>query len=368
MGLLLIAPVLGARVRWGGLPPGFVFPAERGLPKAPFTPGVFALLCLFPVLLTALVVAPRLFGFRAAAQELGSAARARLPPWFWGGASVMLACLYAMWAQPASLGSLVRYAFSPQWWGFILALDGVVYARTGGRSLLATRPRTMLALAVTSCFAWYPYEYLNAFLLEQWYYPVRGAWPHAGYVLAYSVAYTTISPAVIEWYLLFRSFPSLARRFTDGPRVASRSWLPGASVVAGLLLTFSAAIWQNQLFFAIWVGPDLVVAGALALAGVWTPFTPTARGDWSRVVLPAVACMANGVIWEMWNHFSLPSNPHYWAYDVPYADVARVFGMPLIGFFGYAPFGVSVWLTWIFFATVLGVDPAVEPGVPAPGT
>jgi hypothetical protein len=367
--LLLLAPIAGAWLRWGGLPPGFVFPADRGLAKASFDPIVYALLWIGPLLFAAAVVAPSRFDFRPATPGVEAPTRTRLPPWFRLGAVVALVGWTLLWTQPPGLESVGRYVFSPQWWGFILALDGIVYARTGGRSLLATRPWTLLSMALTSCVAWYLYEYLNAFFLEQWYYPVRGVFSHAGYVLAYSVAYTTITPAVLEWYLLLRSFPALAQRFSHGPVVPRRRHFAWIAALAGLALTFAAAIWNDQLFFAIWFGPDLLLAGALAMLGVWTPLTPLSRGDWSRVVLPALASMCNGVVWEMWNHWSAPRNPHYWLYDVPYAGVGKVFGMPIIGFFGYAPFGVSVWLTWIFCATVLGLDPAFEdPDLTSPRT
>lgn len=357
--LLLAAPLLGSFARWGGLPPHFVFPPEQGLAKAPFNVPLFVLFAAVAGGLVALVAVPRLFGFAPALPD-STARRGKLAPWFWPALAILLFGWFLMWEQPSALASLVPFAFTPQWWGFILVLDAIVYARSNGRSLLATRPRTFLALALVSCAAWYLYEYLNLFLLENWYYPVRSTWSKAGYVVAYSAAYTTVTPAVIEWYLLLKTFPRIATRFARGPKIAGAKKASLFAIALGLVLTALSSIWPSPLFFVIWFGPDLVLAGVLGLLAIWTPLTPLARGDFTRVVLPAVAAMINGVFWEGWNYFSQPSNPHFWKYDVPYVGVFHVFEMPLLGFFGYAPFGVSVWLTWIAFATVAGIDPALE--------
>ncbi|MGZ3454247.1 MAG: hypothetical protein ACXVEF_31870 [Polyangiales bacterium] len=358
---LLIAPAVGSLVRWKGLPPNFVFPPVQGLQKAPFNVPVFIALALVALAATVLVAVPRLFGFaRSDVAPVAAPVKGRLAPWFWPSLALMVAGWVLMWSQPASLAGLARCAFTPQWWGFILVLDAIVYKRTGGRSLAATRPRTLLALAIVSCGAWYLYEYLNLFLLETWYYPIREPWKHSTYVVAYTLAYSTVTPAVIEWYLLLKTFRGFAGRFERGPAVPGRRAFSWIAIAAGLVLTAVSTIWPNQLFFIIWFGPDLVIAGTLALLGIWSPLAPLARGDWSRVILPAVAAMINGVVWEGWNYFSSPLNPHFWKYDVPYVDCAHIFEMPALGFYGYAPFGVSVWLTWIAFAALLGLRRPIE--------
>lgn len=362
VGLLLVAPLLGAWVRWGGLPPGFQFPPLQGEPKAPFSPAVLLALATPVVLFTALVCVPRWFGFRPPEAPAAPVERAPLPAWGWAGGAVMVAGWTLMWAQPPALASITPFAFTPQWWGLILLLDGLVYARSGGRSLAGSRPWTLVALAVFSSISWWLYEYLNLFLLEDWYYPQNDIWPHAAYPIAYSLAYTTISPAVVEWTMLLGTIPGFSARYTHGPRLSAGRGAAWAAVAAGLVVAFAASVWPNELFFTVWLGPDLVMAGALALLGLWTPASPVARGDWSALVVPAVACMANGFVWECWNYWSAPSNPHFWKYDVPYVHVAQIFEMPALGFFGYAPFGVSVWISWLLCAAVFGLDPALDGG------
>ena len=47
--------------------------------------------------------------------------------------------------------------------------------------------------------------------------------------------------------------------------------------------------------------------------------------------------------------------PAYWQYSLPYVDVLHVFEMPLLGYFGYLPFGGYCWLWWIAVATLLNI-------------
>ena len=51
-------------------------------------------------------------------------------------------------------------------------------------------------------------------------------------------------------------------------------------------------------------------------------------------MLAALAC---GFFWELWNWHSLAK----WIYTVPYVDRWHGFEMPLLGYAGYLPFGVT---------------------------
>ena len=85
------------------------------------------------------------------------------------------------------------------------------------------------------------------------------------------------------------------------------------------------------------------------------------RGDWSHGVLMGLASLFNGFVWEFWNYGSThlgittPTNPNYWDYNIPYVDAVYLFSdMPLLGYFGYIPFGVLVCQTFYWFGNVCG--------------
>jgi hypothetical protein len=51
------------------------------------------------------------------------------------------------------------------------------------------------------------------------------------------------------------------------------------------------------------------------------------------------------------------TNPNYWRYDIPYVNVIHIFSeMPLLGYFGYIPFGVLVWQVFIWSGKMFNFD------------
>jgi hypothetical protein len=365
--LLLILPLA---VSWfvyphSHVPPGFgVFPPG---PKPVDTPPGFNLTVFIIVALLVLVVAlvylfPQWFGFKPASAERPPASNStRLPPWFWVGLVLTLCFWWLMWERPAAFGVLVDYAFSPLWWGFILLLDGITYRRSGGYSLLASRTRSFVISAIVSLAGWCFFEYYNYFALGNWYYPNRDILPHGTVVVLFLIAYTTVWPAIFEWYTLLNTFPKLVARYANGPKLA----LSGKTLFwGGYALIVGMVLFPHPLFWAQWIGSMAVFSGLLIRMGISSPFSEMARGNWSPIALIALSSLLNGLFWEVWNWGStnfvhnLPAtNPNYWIYDIPYVNVIHIYAeMPLLGFAGYLPFGVMVWVVFIWAGKVFGFN------------
>jgi hypothetical protein len=64
---------------------------------------------------------------------------------------------------------------------------------------------------------------------------------------------------------------------------------------------------------------------------------PLGAGDWRPLLQPALAALACGFLWELWNYGSLAK----WHYSIPYAAGFHLFEMPLLGYAGYLPFGIE---------------------------
>ena len=106
----------------------------------------------------------------------------------------------------------------------------------------------------------------------------------------------------------------------------------------------------------LWLAPGLLFIGLQALVGEEHVLSASPRGDFSGLWSAALAALACGFFWEMWNLHSLAR----WVYHVPWVQRFRVFEMPLLGYGGYLPFGVecAAFAGWL----------SVLMGVPAPGT
>ncbi|MEW6764891.1 MAG: mechanosensitive ion channel protein MscS [Pseudomonadota bacterium] len=346
------------------LPPGFgVFPPLFVEQPPGFNLTIFIVLALIEAVLALFLIFPRWFGFKGAVPA-PQPAPARLPFWFWIGVVMTGFFWWLMWARVTPFGDLVYYAFTPLWWGFILTLDGIVYRRSGGYSLMASRPATFLVSVLVSVIGWFFFEYFDYFALGNWYYP-NSTLPelsHTTVVILFLVAYTTVWPAIFEWYTLLNTFPKFVARYANGPKLA----LPGNLLMwTGLALVTAMVFFPYPLFWAMWVGVLAVFAGLLIRLGIPTPFTAMAQGNWGPMILMALSAMFNGFFWELWNwgsaHPAQPvTNPNYWVYDVPYVNVIHIFAeMPLLGYFGYLPFGLLAWVMFIWAGRVFGFDTAL---------
>ncbi|MEK3715961.1 MULTISPECIES: small-conductance mechanosensitive channel [unclassified Paenibacillus] len=368
-GLIFLLPLLGSLAKWKGMPPGYGdFPAQKVEADPGFSLLYFSLACVVALIITLVLVFPGWFGFKKteeAPRKTGAATP--FPVWFWWSLPVLALSWFLMWARVELFISLESYTFVPLWWSFILILDGLVYRRNHGASIISRKPRVMQLLAVVSCFSWFAFEYLNFFVLENWYYPNNEVFSNFGNVFWFSLSYTTVLPAIFEWYLLLKTFRLFRNRYSHGPKLnVSRMWLI-IYYILGLILAFGMGYYPYLLFWVLWVALVPMLSAAMALAGYWTPFTPVKNGDWSKVILVGLATLFNGFFWEFWNfgsewfHDDAPTNPNYWKYSVPYLDKFHIFSeMPVLGYFGYLFFGLNCWIIWLIAAYVFKFDADIE--------
>jgi len=345
------------------LPPDFgVFPPVFVIQQPPFWLPYFLIIAALALGVTIFLLFPTWFGFKPVSDIKPVAATGSLPWWFWLGLVLTLFFWWLMWARVTIFGSLVYYAFTPMWWGFILVIDGLTYRRTAGRSLLASKPTTLIISAIVSVFGWYYFEYYDYFVWSNWYYPNghMTQLSHTTIVALFLIAYTTVWPALFEWYTLLNTFPRLVARYSQGPKLA----FPGMILlIVGLGLIYAMVYWPQPLFWVLWIGPMAAIVGQMLRKGVWNPFTAIAEGNWSPAILMALSSLFNGFFWECWNYGSsnpnaLPqTNPNYWIYDIPYVNVIHIHSeMPLLGYYGYLPFGILVWVVFLWAGKVFGFN------------
>ena len=342
--LLFILPFLGSMIKWGGVPPGFgEFPAQKVMPDPGFNLTYFIGACAIGFVILLFLIFPQLFGFKKPVKNAPKNTNIKFPPWFWPGTIVMFVSWFFMWGRFVVVQPIDHYTFVPLWWGFILCLDGIVYKRNEGFSLLSNQTNKMKILAVVSAVSWFVFEFLNFFVIENWYYPNNEIFTNFGNISWQLLSYTTVLPAIFEFYYLLNTFPILKKRYMQGPVIDVRRGWQVVALILGLALTFFMGLYPFALFWVLWVSLIPALVPAMSLSKFWTPFTPIAnKGNYAPVVLIALATVLNGFFWEFWNfgsewfHNDMPTNPNYWRYSVPYLDKFHIFSqMPLLGYFGY---------------------------------
>lgn len=366
---IIFLPMLGAFVHFKGNVPNdyYEFPPLSAPPKMPFNLTVFiiiAAICLFVVLL---YVVPQWFGFKKTQiLETNNVLKKKLPTWFWFGLLIFGVSLGFLWTKAEQPKIIVDWLLIPLFWGIIFIVDAWVYRRSGGKSIIAERPQTLVAIAVCSIGGWLLFEFLNFFVLKNWYYPAGDFISKQQFLIYSMLGSSALLTIVFEWYMLLRTFKKLSVKYTEGPKVKISKSVWKVVLIICLISLLAIPFFPNQLFLLIWLVPMLSLISVLSLRNKWTPVTPLEKGNWSALALIALAYFIQGVLYECWNYFGgyhladgtvKTFNPGYWIYSVPYVDVLHVFEMPLLGLFGYLPFGVYCWVAWLVFAHMLGLNP-----------
>lgn len=289
--------------------------------------------------------------------------RRRLPWWGWLGLAWLLVGWFIAWSRFSWLGAWQAHTFTPIWLGYIVFVNGLCYRRAG-RCLLTHRPGLLFLLFPASSLFWWFFEYLNRFV-QNWLYQGTGELDAAGYLLAASLPFATVLPAVLSTRDYLASFPPLYAGLEQGwrpPRLGAR-WAVGAVVVAVVGLV-ALPLLPALLYPLVWVAPLILVLALQVLLGEETMLAPLAEGDWRPFWLAALAALVCGFFWELWNWHSVAR----WEYRVPYVDRFHLFEMPLLGYAGYLPFGLQcVAAATLFFGARRELVYGLSLAVPRPG-
>ncbi len=367
MAAMLFLPWLGSYFYYDGkFPADFLaYPPLKPIEKPDFNLYIFIAVAIVCAGIASIYIRPKWFGFKKA--ELTAApkvTKVKLPFWFWFG----LVC----WATSLTLLSLhlkqpawfIHWSDVPLFWGAVLMLDGWVYKRAGGKSLVAVLPQELIGIGVASMTGWMIFEFMNFFVDDNWYYPWGNILDREEFLLYAFIVSSGLLPLAFEWYLLFLTFPKLADRFSRGIKITFSPAVKNILLALSIISMLAAGLFPNILFFVLWVSPPVVLGVVLNKIGVWTPFDPISKGNWGPVLLSALTYFVAGFCLEGQNYLSaihdgqvalFTNDPAYWQYSLPYVNAAHVFEMPILGYFGYLPFGVYCWLWWIATATLLNI-------------
>lgn len=371
MAAIMFLPWLGAYFyHHGTFPPGyFAYPPLEPIKKPQdFNLPIFILFAFGCAVFTAVYLIPRLFGFKPSEIVVSKpVAEAKLPVWFWVGLLAWGLALFVLATHMREPKWFIHWSDFPLFWGFSLMLDGWVYKRNGGRSILSVRPQELFGIGVASISGWMIFEFLNFFIDDNWYYPWGNIIDREEFLLYACIISSGLLPLAFEWYCLFKTFPKLNFRFTNGPKIVLGKGIKLFFLLLALFGMFISSFYPNILFFVVWVSPPVILALVLNYVGVWTPLDPIGKGNWGPTLLSALTYFVTGFCLEGQNYLSAvhdgqkvlyTGDPAYWQYSLPFVNVWHVFEMPLLGFYGYLPFGVYCWLWWIAMATLLNV-PAI---------
>lgn len=295
----------------------------------------------------------------------------RIPGYAWAGAGLNILAWVMSWMRIGEWQGLTLngqtyfganihlwgYTFFPLWLGFIIVLDGINVARSGS-SPLTRNWRGFVLLFLLSILFWWIFEILNL-PVQNWVYlfdhPIDTKTPNGWleYHIYSSLCFSTVLPAVLEIAGILASFSALR------PRLAPNDPGPKVKLTTAVILTLVGVacvvlpvVSPYYAFGLIWLALAFLLDPINNLARTKSALGHLLAGDWRFFVLMPLSALCCGFFWEMWNSLALPK----WIYTIPLVEswhIPHLFEMPLIGYSGYLPFGVELFVMYQFALLLL---------------
>lgn len=233
-----------------------------------------------------------------------------------------------------------QYYFAFAWMGYFFLIDALGEGRWG--SSLITRQRSgVITLFILSAPFWLLFRVLNLHF-HLW----------SGEVLLntfeselfYSIAHMTVIPSYFATFYFF--VPKI------GAICPEKRCSLGATAVCALLgvVALSLAFLNERLFFPlIFCFLPLIFDPINYHRGRPSVFYALRQGNWKVVGAVAVSGLMTGIFWEGFNAMALGG----WDYKLPYFNFTHLFSMPLLGFLGYIPFGISIFSFYYWFESLM---------------
>ncbi|MCE9594362.1 MAG: hypothetical protein K8S98_09210 [Planctomycetes bacterium] len=259
---------------------------------------------------------------------------AKFPKHGWFG----LALVAIVWPLNWGLDGLrTHLLFAPLWVGYVLAVDGLCVSRNGS-SILTRSPRLFAQLFLLSAPGWWLFELVNA-RLGNWEYLSREAFGDVEYFVLSTISFSTVMPAVFESAELFRGV-AFVERFANGPRWRATNARLAVYAIVGLAMIVAMLAKPRVFYVFEWMSLVFLLEPLAHVLGRRSFSRDLERGDWRTWMSLWLGGLLCGFFWELWNFRSDPK----WIYHTPGVEFWKLFEMPALGYLGYLPFAMELWL------------------------
>lgn len=215
----------------------------------------------------------------------------------WLGLGLAILFWALNWTLP---GARTHWGFFPLWLGYCLAIDGLVFLRSG-TSLLTRSPKKYIGLFLVSAPVWWIFELLNI-RTQNWTYLGAEIFTPIQYFFWTTVSFTTVIPAVLGSAEFFASFDFM-KRIKRGPIIGTNTKTT-ASFFTSAGSPSRCSCCTRKFSFRSSGCPFTSFLSRSTSGSRTTP--PRAlhreRGLDSRACLVGSA-FSNHLLWEMWNFY-----------------------------------------------------------------
>ena len=258
-------------------------------------------------------------------------------PW-WGILSAISMILFWIisWSNFNIFLKFKAFVFFFLWLSYIFTINALVFAKTG-ECLLTQQTNRFFFLFPASAIFWWYFEYINEFV-KNWYYVGAYEYSQMEIFLLSTLSFSTVLPAVSSTCDLLLNITWIKENFKGKWKIEN----PRPKLSALFLLIVSClglvyiSVFPEYLYPIVWISPLLILISIQILFNEQNILSGITKGEWSLIISAALAALICGIFWEIWNYYSIPK----WKYSIPYVHRFQVFEMPVLGFWGYFPFGL----------------------------
>jgi hypothetical protein len=234
--------------------------------------------------------------------------------------------------------------FQCLWFGFIVTIDSIVYERKKRSLLVNNFPKFLFLLFISALFWWF-FELINFGRIQNWDYTTvaKPQW------LMFSIAFSTIVPAVFESAELLMTTKFLKKaRMRKGWKITS--FLLIALFLLGIIIFSLLFLYPKYSFGLTWLSTILILDPINYKLKFNSLLGLLKKKKLRLVLILMFATLFCGFFWEFWNYWA----PVKWIYNVPYVGLLKIFEMPILGYTGYLPFGLELYVMYNFVIGILG--------------
>ena len=219
-------------------------------------------------------------------------------------------------------------------------MDSLNFRRNGTSPLSESRT-IFFKMAFFSVFLWLIFELFNLRLTNWSYFSV----PESRWVrwLGCFLAFATVIPAVKEFSVFFESY--LKEKKLLGFRLKTTPVVFRLSYLLGMLGCLLPLVWPKLFFPLVWLFLIFLCDPINYRLNNRSLLKDFEKRDWSRFWSWVLAGFANGILWEFLNFWS----GSHWEYSLPYFNFGKIFQMPVLGYLGFLPFALEIFVVYELF-------------------
>ncbi len=258
----------------------------------------------------------------------------------------ILMILFVMVNFYLKIEPFARWYFPIAWFGLIFIIDAIIY-KLRNESLISSRFKHFLVMLILSAIIWWVYEFFNRFMGNWNYQGLTGFDTTIEKLIFGTISFATVLPAVVEVFELFKTLNLFKRAHLKHKHKITKRFLYVMTFI-GVATLILPIILPKYFFSVIWLGFFFLMDPFNYLHKQPSIIQHLRDRKLQIPILIMLAALVCGFFWEFWNYYAIPK----WTYSIPYVGFFKIFEMPILGYLGYLPFGLSLYSLYYFVKTL----------------